>query len=52
MGPRIQYAKTSDGINIAYSDAGDGPPYVAFNDIPFSNIQLEEQYGVWFQPFH
>ena len=49
---RIRYAKTSDGFNIAYSDAGDGETYVAFNDIPFSHIQLEQQYGVGFQPLH
>jgi len=46
---RIQYAKTSDGVSIAYSDAGDGMPYVTLNDIPFSHIQLEQQYGVGFQ---
>ena len=52
MGPRIQYAKTSDGVSIAYSQAGDGPAYVALNDIPFSRVQLEEQYGLSFQPLH
>ena len=52
MVPRIQYAKTSDGVSIAYSQAGDGPTYVALNDIPFSHIQLEEQYGVGFRPLH
>jgi len=24
--PRIQYAKTSDGVDIAFATAGDGPP--------------------------
>jgi len=28
MEPRIQYAKTSDGVNIAYAVFGDGPPLV------------------------
>src|SRR3990172_3305128 len=28
MEPRIQYAKTSDGVNIAYAVAGEGPPLV------------------------
>ncbi len=28
MEPRIQYAKTSDGVSIAYSVFGDGPPLV------------------------
>ncbi len=52
MDSRIRYAKTADGVNIAYSDAGDGMPYVTINDIPFSHIQLEEQHGVGFQRFH
>ena len=26
--PPIQYAKTSDGVNIAYTTAGGGPPVV------------------------
>ncbi len=29
MEPRIQYAKTSDGVNIAYCAEGEGPPLVA-----------------------
>ena len=28
MEPRIQYAKTQDGVNIAYTDTGGGPPLV------------------------
>jgi len=28
MEPRIQYAKTSDGVNIAYAVFGEGPPLV------------------------
>jgi Adenylate cyclase, family 3 (some proteins contain HAMP domain) len=28
MEPRIQYAKTSDGVNIAYAVFGEGPPIV------------------------
>ena len=28
MEPRIQYAKMSDGVNIAYAVLGDGPPIV------------------------
>ena len=28
MEPRIQYAKTSDGVNIAYATTGQGPPLV------------------------
>ncbi len=44
MEPRIQYAKTKDGVSIAYFVAGEGAPYVSLNDIPFSHIQLERQY--------
>ena len=33
MEPRIQYAKTSDGVNIAYATEGEGPPLV-FLSIP------------------
>jgi len=42
MEPRIQYAKTSDGVNIAYWVIGDGPPLV----IPpflFNHVQIEWQ---------
>ena len=28
MEPRIQYAKTEDGVDIAYATEGDGPPLV------------------------
>ncbi len=28
MEPRIQYAKTSDGVSIAYASMGEGPPLV------------------------
>ena len=28
MEPRIQYAKTEDGVSIAYAAVGDGPPLV------------------------
>ncbi len=28
MEPRIQYAKTTDGVSIAYCAEGDGPPFV------------------------
>ncbi len=40
--PRIQYATTSDGVNIAFTTVGDGIPLV---QIPaaFSHLQLEWQ---------
>jgi class 3 adenylate cyclase/pimeloyl-ACP methyl ester carboxylesterase len=42
--PRIQYAKTRDGVNIAYYAANEGLPslvYLPFT--PFSHLQLEWQ---------
>ena len=41
MEPRIQYAKTTDGVSIAYWTLGEGRSFVYMPDIPFSNIQLE-----------
>jgi class 3 adenylate cyclase len=44
MEPRIQYAKTSDGVSIAYAVFGDGPPIVrvgnAFGDLHFYSLGL------------
>ena len=43
MEPRIQYAKTSDGINIAYWTLGDGTPFVHMPWFRMSHVQLEWQ---------
>ena len=43
MEPRIQYAKTSDGVDIAYWTMGEGPPLVYVWSMPFSNVQIEWQ---------
>src|SRR3990172_2631171 len=43
MEPRIQYAKTSDGVSIAYWTLGEGPPYIFMPGGPVSNIQMEWQ---------
>jgi len=40
MEPRIQYAKTSDGVSIAYSTLGEGLPLVQMPQ-PFSHLQLD-----------
>ena len=40
--PRIQYAKTEDGVNIAYWTMGEGEPLVHV-PLPFSHLQLELQ---------
>ena len=45
MEPRIQYAKTTDGVSIAFWTLGEGMPFVLINNIPFSHIQLESRYG-------
>jgi len=45
MEPRIQYAKTSDGVNIAYWTMGQGPPLVLMPWIPFNHIQLNWERG-------
>jgi class 3 adenylate cyclase len=42
MEPRIQYAKTSDGVSIAYWTLGEGgTPLVMTSPLVFSNISLE-----------
>ncbi len=44
MEPRIQYAKTGDGVSIAYRALGEGRPFVNMPH-PFSHLQLD-----WEQP--
>ena len=41
MDPRIQYATTADGINIAFFAMGDGAPLVQMPVGPFSHTQAE-----------
>ena len=41
MEPRIQYAKTSDGVSIAYTVFGEGLPIVHPPLLPASHLQLE-----------
>jgi len=43
MEPRIQYAKTADGVSIAFYTLGDGMPLVYLPDIPLTHIQMERQ---------
>ncbi len=47
MEPQIQYAKTSDGVNIAYWTLGEGEPLVYMPWAPFGHIELE-----WQNPEH
>ncbi len=44
MEPHIQYAKTSDGVSIAFWTLGEGEPMVYMPSIPFTHVQLEWQY--------
>jgi class 3 adenylate cyclase len=39
MEPRIQYAKTTDGVSIAFAVAGEGPPLVYLVGPPFTHVQ-------------
>jgi len=41
MEPRIQYAKTADGVSIAFWTLGEGMPLVYTSAPPWSHIQLE-----------
>ena len=43
MEPRIQYAKTKDGVSIAYWTMGKGDPLVQMPRLPYSHIQMEWQ---------
>ena len=45
MEPRIQYAKTSDGVSIAYCEAGEGTPFI--EALWLSNIELEFRDWEW-----
>jgi len=44
MEPRIQYAKTADGVSIAFCTLGEGMPFVHMPRHPFSHIELEWQF--------
>ncbi len=44
MEPRIQYAKTADGVSIAFWTLGEGVPIVHMTIGVFGHIQLEWQY--------
>ncbi len=54
MEPRIQYAKTSDGVSIAYATLGEGMPLVTMPALPWSHIQMDWQipeYARWMERF-
>ncbi len=43
MEPRIQYAKTEDGVNIAFSTLGEGRGLLLSPPMLFSHLTLEWQ---------
>jgi class 3 adenylate cyclase len=43
--PQVRYCKTSDGVNIAYTVSGSGPPLVFITEGAVSHAELE-----WTQP--
>ena len=44
MEPQIQYAKTQDGVNIAFWAIGEGQPLVCMTNLIWSHTQLEWQF--------
>ncbi|HUF54854.1 MAG TPA: adenylate/guanylate cyclase domain-containing protein [Dehalococcoidia bacterium] len=51
MEPRIQYAKTSDGVNIAFTVVGSGPPVLVSGDLADAHVQLMWQHSPY-APFY
>ena len=49
MEPRIQYAKTSDGVNIAYAVFGSGPPAIVSPSNIWGNLH-QYKHGTGFNP--
>jgi DNA-binding CsgD family transcriptional regulator/pimeloyl-ACP methyl ester carboxylesterase len=41
--PRISYARSADGVTLAFTVAGDGPALVFVPMVPFSNLSAEWQ---------
>src|SRR5438067_2800983 len=44
--PRISYARGADGVTLAFTAAGTGPPLIFVPWVPFSNLRME-----WENPF-
>jgi pimeloyl-ACP methyl ester carboxylesterase len=41
--PRISYARSADGVSLAFTTAGHGPALVFVPWVPFSNLRMEWQ---------
>ncbi len=48
---QVQYAKTSDGVSIAYSVTGQGPPSVEMQPLLLSHLEMEWQI-LGFREYH
>ena len=46
MDPSVAYARTADGVSIAYLAQGSGPGFVLMPGVPFSNVVAEWQIPV------
>jgi pimeloyl-ACP methyl ester carboxylesterase len=42
--PQIRYTKTSDGVNIAHAEAGEGRTLIHFQALGYSHAELSWQY--------
>ena len=42
-GPHINYARSADGVSLAFTIAGNGPALVFVPWVPFSNLRMEWQ---------
>src|SRR5574341_805418 len=47
MEPRIQYAKTADGVSLAFWTLGEGMPFVQMPLLGASHIELEWRMPEW-----
>jgi len=41
MEPQVQYAKTSDGVNIAFASMGEGPPLIRVPQVGVAHVQRD-----------
>src|SRR5690242_20583671 len=49
--PRISYARSADGVSLAFTVVGDGPALVFVPWVPFSNLRMEWQNPLLHQVF-
>ena len=49
--PRVSYARSADGVSLAFTVAGDGPALVFVPWVPFSNLRMEWQNPLLHQVF-